>query len=135
VAHDTVFVALPSAHPLAKKEKIKLAELSSQFFVGMSPKTHPGAREWLLDVCQDAGFSGKILQEADGEPTAIKFVADGLGVAFILEQVTGLPHEGVVFRPLSPPLRRESAIAWRAENPSGPLMDYIRIVKDLARSM
>ena len=135
VAHDTVLVALPSAHLLAKKEKIKITELSSQFFIGMSPKTHPGAREWLLDVCQVAGFSGKILQEADDELTAIKFVADGLGVAFRLEQVTGLPHEGVVFRPLSPPLLRESTIAWRADNPSTPLMDYIRIVKDLARSM
>jgi hypothetical protein len=51
------------------------------------------------------------------------------------EQITGLPHEGVVFRPLSPPLRREATIAWRADNPSKPLKDYIQIVKDLARSM
>lgn len=51
------------------------------------------------------------------------------------EQVTGLPHEGVFFRPLSPALRRESTIAWRADNPSKPLKDYIQIVKDLSRSM
>ena len=75
----------------------------------------------------------KILQEADVEPTAIKFVADGLGVALMPEQITGLPHEGVVFRPLSPPLRRESTIAWRADNPSKPLKDYIQIVKELSR--
>ena len=73
--------------------------------------------------------------ELDAEPTAIKFVADGLGVAFMPEQITGLPHEGVVFRPLSPPLRREATIAWRADNPSKPLQDYIQIVKDLSRSM
>ena len=35
VAHDTVLVALPFAHPLAKREKIEFAELSSQFFIGM----------------------------------------------------------------------------------------------------
>ena len=66
------------------------------------------------------------------EPTAIRFVADGLGVAFMPEQITGLPHEGIVFRPLSPPLLRESSIAWRTENPSKPLKDYIQIVKDLS---
>ena len=89
----------------------------------------------MLATCESAGFAGKILQEGDVEPTAIRFVADGLGVALMPEQVTGLPHEGVVFRPLSPPLRRESTIAWRADNPSKPLQDYIRIVKDLSHSM
>ena len=135
VANDTMLVALPARHPLAKKAKVKLADLAPQFFIGMSAKTHPGAREWLLEACQGAGFAGKILQEADVEPTAIRFVADGLGVAFMPEQITGLPHEGVVFRPLSPALRRESTIAWRADNPSKPLQDYIQIVKDLSRSL
>ena len=135
VAHDTMLVALAARHPLAKRAKIKLAELAPQFFIGMSAKAHPGARKWLLGTCESAGFAGKILQEADVEPTAIRFVADGLGVALMPEQVTGLPHEGVVFRPLSPPLRRESTIAWRADNPSKPLQDYIQIVKDLSRSM
>ena len=51
------------------------------------------------------------------------------------EQITKLPHEGVIFLPLSPPLRRESTIAWRADNPSKPLKDYIQIVKDLSRSV
>ena len=74
-----ILVALPSTHPLVKKPKIKLADLAPLFFVGMSVKTHPGTREWLLDLCQNAGFAGKILQEADVEPTALKFVAGGSG--------------------------------------------------------
>ena len=135
VGHDTILAALPVHHPLAKKAKVKLGDLTTQFFIGMSAKTQPGAREWLLEICEKAGFSGKVLQEADIEPTAIRFVADGLGMALMPEQVTGLPHEGVTFRPFSPPLRRESTIAWRADNPSKPLKDYIQIVKELSRSM
>ncbi len=76
----------------AKKPKIKLADLASPFFVGMSAKTHPGTREWLLDLCRTAGFAGKILQEADIEPTALKFVTGGLGVVLLPEQVMELPH-------------------------------------------
>jgi DNA-binding transcriptional LysR family regulator len=132
VAHDTMLVALPTRHPLAKKRRITLAELAPQFFIGMSARTHPGAREWLAETCLGAGFKGRILQEADSEPAVIKFVADALGEALLPEQVAGLPHEGVVFRPFTPPLRRESTIAWRADNPSKPLKDYIRIVKDLS---
>ena len=133
VAYDTILVALPSSHPLVRKPKVKLADFARQFFVGMSTKTHPGTREWLLDLCRHAGFAAKILQEADVEPTALKFVADGLGVALMPEQAVELPHEGVVFRPLSPPLQRESTVAWRADNSSRPLEDYIQIVKDLSR--
>ena len=134
VTHDKILVTLPARHPLARKPKLKLTDLIPQFFIGMSAKTHPGTREWLLETCGRAGFAAKILQEADGEPTAIQFVADGLGVALMPEQITGLPHEGVVFRPLSPPLRREATIAWRADNPSKPLKDYIQTVKGLAHS-
>ena len=132
VTYDAILVALPSGHPLLKKPRIKLVDLAPLFFVGMSAKTHPGTREWLLDLCQSAGFVGKILQEADVEPTALKFVAGGLGVALLPEQVVELSHEGVVFRPLSPPLQRESTVAWRADNPSRPLKDYIQIVRDLS---
>ena len=132
VGHDTILVALPTVHPLAKKARVKLSDLASQFFIGMSEKTHPGDRKWFLEICRGAGFDGKILQEADLEPTALKFVADGLGVAFMPEQITGLPHEGVVFRPFSPPLRREATIAWRGDNPSQPLKDFIKIVQQLS---
>jgi DNA-binding transcriptional LysR family regulator len=135
VAYDTILVALPASHPLANKAKLKLSNLAPEFFIGMSAETQPGAREWLLETCQSAGFEVNILQEADAEPTAIKFVADELGVALMPGQITGLPHEGVVFRPLSPPLRRESTIAWRADTLSKPLQDYIQIVKDLSHSM
>lgn len=134
VAYDTMLVALPVGHPLGKKPKVKLSDLASQFFIEMSAKKRPGVREWLLEICSAAGFAAKILQEADGEPIAIKFVADGLGVALMPSQIAELPHDGVIFRPLSPALGRESAIAWRADNTSRPLKDYIRIVKELSQN-
>ena len=133
VAHDRMLVALHSGHPLAKKREIRLTELATQFFVAGSTKTHPGSREWLVDTCQDAGFAARILQEAENAPTAILFVADGLGVALVPPYITGLPHDGVVFRPLVPALLRESTIAWREDNLSKPLQEYIRIVRELSR--
>jgi DNA-binding transcriptional LysR family regulator len=71
------------------------------------------------------------LQEATEETTAIKFVADGLGLALIAEQFTARNHPGVLFRELTPPLRRDSKIAWRGDNTATALREYIRIVQDL----
>jgi len=44
-----------------------------------------------------AGLTPRILQDADREPAVISFVAAGLGVALLPEQIKRLPHEGVIF--------------------------------------
>lgn len=132
VTYDSMLVALPARHPLGRAPEVRLTDLAAHFFIGMSDRTHPGSREWLLQTCRMAGFEGRILQEADTEATAIQFVAGGLGVALLPEQSAGLPHEGVIFHPLSPALRRPSVIAWRSENSSRELHEYIKIAKKLS---
>jgi DNA-binding transcriptional LysR family regulator len=78
--------AIAAGNPLAKKAKIDLKDLEQMFFVGMSEKTYPGANEWLIHACHEAGFIPRILQDADREPAVISFVAAGLGVALLSEQ-------------------------------------------------
>ena len=108
VGQDIMMVAVAEANPLAKKTKIDLKDLEPMFFVGMSQKAYPGSNEWLIDVCREAGFSPRILQDADREPAVIRFVAAGLGVALLPEQIKRLPYEGVIFRPLRQRLARRT---------------------------
>jgi DNA-binding transcriptional LysR family regulator len=131
--HKTV-VALPLKHPLAKKTRIALHELKTMFFVGMSEKTNPGFRDWLSQTCQPAGFTPRILQDADLEPSLMRFVAEGLGVTLAREQIKNIPHPGVAFRPLNPVVKAEYWIAWNRDNASTVLREYIEIVKKLAAS-
>jgi DNA-binding transcriptional LysR family regulator len=131
--HKTV-VALPSKHPLAQKRRVALTELKTMFFVGMSEKTHPGFREWLAETCETAGFIPRILQDADLEPGLMRFVAEGLGVTLVREQIKNIPHPGVTFRPLAAPVKAEYWIAWSRDNNSSALRDYVEIVKTLARA-
>ncbi len=123
VGNDTILLAISAQHALAKKAKVRLADLASQFLIGMSEKTHPGKREWLLGICETAGFSAKILQEAESESAAIKFVADGLGLALFPAQIAELPHEGVLISPsiAATPSRIDHRLAGRkaSETTSG----------------
>jgi DNA-binding transcriptional LysR family regulator len=128
--HKTV-VVLPVKHPLARKRLVNLSELKAMFFVGMSEKTHPGFRDWLCETCQPAGFTPRILQDAELEPALITFVAEGLGVALAREHVKTLPHPGVAIRPLAPPVKTDYYIAWNRDNDSRALQQYIEIVKSL----
>ncbi len=133
--HKTV-VVLPCKHPLLKKDRVSLAELKTMFFVGMSEKTHPGFREWISETCQQAaGFTPRILQDAELEPGLMSFVAEGLGVTLAREQIKNLPHPGVAFRPLAPPVKADYCIAWNRDNDSRALQEYIQIVKTAAHTL
>src|SRR6266481_5430642 len=133
VGQDIMMVVVAEANPLAKKAKIDLKDLEPMFFVGMSQKAYPGSNEWLINTCREAGFSPRILQDADREPAVISFVAAGLGVALLPEQIKRLPHEGVVFRPLRRHLTADSWAVWNGNNSSDCLKQYIQIVKDLSK--
>jgi hypothetical protein len=65
----------------------------------------------------------------------MRFVAEGLGVTLAREQIKNLPHGGVIFRPLSPPVKTDYFIAWNLDNDSRALRQYVDIVKRLAARM
>jgi DNA-binding transcriptional LysR family regulator len=132
VAHHDVVVVLPANHPLAKRNKIKLSELKSLFFVAMSEETHPGSRDWLSAICHEAGFVPRILQDVELEAGLMTFVAEGLGVTLAREQIKNLPHPGVVFRPLATAAKADYWIAWHRENHSKALAQYVEIVRQEA---
>jgi DNA-binding transcriptional LysR family regulator len=129
--HRTVAV-LPAKHPLASKRQVNLSELETMFFVGMSETTHPGFREWLNGMCRQAGFTPRVLQDAELEPALMTFVAEGLGVTLAREHIRKSPQPGVAIRPLVPSLKSEYCIAWSRSNDSRALQQYIEIVKGLA---
>ena len=132
VARHNVVVVLPETHPLAKKSKIKITDLKPLFFVAMSEQSHPGSRDWLTGICQEAGFTPRILQDVDLESGLMTFVAEGLGVTLAREQIKNLPHPGVVFRPLAIAAKADYWIAWHRENQSKALLQYIEVVKKQA---
>lgn len=129
VARHRTMVVLPAKHPMVGKRQINLGDLETMFFVGLSEKTHPGFREWLNRTCQRAGFTPRVLQEAELESALMTFVAEGLGVSLAREHLKKLPHPGVAFRPLIPPLKSDYCVAWNRNNESRALQQYIEIIK------
>ncbi|MBC8097771.1 MAG: LysR family transcriptional regulator [Akkermansiaceae bacterium] len=129
VAQHEVVAVLPAGHQLAKKSKIKLTDLKSLFFVALSEESHPGHLAWLSSLCEQAGFTPRVLQDVELESGIMAFVAEGLGVALAREQIKNLPHRGVVFRPLVTSVKADYWIAWHRQNGSNALAQFIQIVK------
>jgi DNA-binding transcriptional LysR family regulator len=132
IARHRTVVVLPAKHRLARKRHIRLADLETMFFVGLSEETHPGFRDWLNGTCQPAGFTPRVLQDAELEPALMSFVAEGLGVTLAREHIKKFPHPGVTLRPLTPSVKSDYCIAWNRHNDTRALQQYIEIVRNLA---
>ncbi len=135
IASYKTVAALPKSNPLAGKTKVDLKALAPMFFIGMSEASYPGYRGWLTKTCNGAGYIPKVLQDVDLERTMIHAISAGLGVALVPEQIKKLPHENVVFRPVTPAVTTEACVAWKGGNPSAPLEAYVEIVEHVGRSM
>jgi DNA-binding transcriptional LysR family regulator len=97
-----VTVALPKSHPHATLPEIRLPVLKEQPFIGLN-RMYPAYGDWLQNVCQQSGFTPRIVREADGAASALALVAAGFGVALVSEPIKKLPARQVVFRDLVAP--------------------------------
>jgi DNA-binding transcriptional LysR family regulator len=120
--------AIPRGHPLARQPKIKLAKLANEWFLGISEQTYPGASRCVAEAFAHAGFRPKFVQMVERGFTILGLVASGCGIALVPESLQALPHAGVVFRPLAQPPVADLYVAWRTDNPSPALQQFLAIL-------
>jgi LysR family transcriptional regulator, benzoate and cis,cis-muconate-responsive activator of ben and cat genes len=125
-------IALPKAHPAARKSKVSLASLAGDFFIGISEKTTPGAWDMAVKLCAQANFRPRYLQVTENAFVAMSLVSTGCAVAFATEPMKAVAWEGVVIRPLDPPLQLEAHVAWKRDTPTVAMKEFIRILKEVA---
>jgi DNA-binding transcriptional LysR family regulator len=96
-------VALPEKHPMARKNDLRLEELSKEAYVLWPRHLSPGSYDQLLSVFQQAGFGPPIAMEG-GLPstrTVLGMIAAGLTIALVDPVLEQMSASAVVFRPLA----------------------------------
>jgi DNA-binding transcriptional LysR family regulator len=89
---------LPAKHRLAGQKSISAAKLKGEQLIFYGRKEGPMAYDKTIALCQRAGFTPEIVQEAPQWPTAVRLVAAGLGISIAPACVAKLGVPGVVFR-------------------------------------
>jgi DNA-binding transcriptional LysR family regulator len=120
-------LALAAGHPLAKRRKLRLAELREATWVSWDEKEFPGRKQLLVDACRRAGFRPRIAYETDSIASLFVRVATSDAIGQVLPMSNQLPHEGVVFAELDPPnaMCFEMFVAWRRNEPRDALIDAL----------
>jgi DNA-binding transcriptional LysR family regulator len=108
---DPYRVVLPVDHPLAGRDRIRLADLAADPWIATA--SAPGyCQQQVLDACAAAGFTPRYAMEADEYPTTQGYAAAGLGVALVPLLALGAVAAGVVVRRIdgAEPVRRVCAV-------------------------
>ena len=131
IAEERPIVAVPSDHPLAQKEFVRLKELKSEPFIFTSRKNAPGYRAWFARLCEWADFVPQIVQEVDQARTGVQYVAAGYGISVFSEHISRFPVPGVTFIPLRPiGLKLRFGVAWRKEGNQPLVNRFVEYTKE-----
>lgn len=97
---QSLVVALPQGHPLARRRKLALSELRDERFIMYDATQAEGMRSVCMLLCQQAGFVPRSTQEAIQIQTVLALVQTGLGIALVPSMMAELAHAQLVFLPL-----------------------------------
>ncbi|SKC36956.1 LysR family transcriptional regulator [Krasilnikoviella flava] len=107
---DPYVAVLPESHPLADRGEIELVELVGERWID-----NDFARGWcrrnLLEACRAAGFAPAFAVEAHDYPTAVAFVAAGIGITVLPALGAVRPTPGTVAVPVQRPVPVRSIYA------------------------
>jgi len=103
---DPLYLALPRAHRLAGRRRLRLEDLRGEAWIQTS-QASPCARH-VVRCCHAAGFEPRVSFESDDYQTVQGLVGAGVGVALIPELALSVVRDDIAIRALSPrpPARR-----------------------------
>ncbi|MBV9007156.1 MAG: LysR family transcriptional regulator [Solirubrobacterales bacterium] len=116
---EELVAVLPRAHRLAKRRRVRMAELASEQFI--SYREGARLRELLGFAARDAGFEPQVKLESNESQRILRLVARGMGVAILPRSDTRQPGADVAVLTLTEPsLTRDITLAWRQDRRHSP---------------
>ena len=135
LAKDPLEVAVPTDHPLAKKEKIHIRDLVKEDFISQPRYAGTQRYEGIYQAFSSIGEAPKVLYEALQMPLVMNMVAAGQGVSLLPSFLGKLPMTGLVFRPLILPRGKPPCMTYNLIVPEATKNPATKHFYDLTKRM
>lgn len=123
---EPLVLALPTAHPLARRRRLRLAEVAREPLILFPRAEVPRLHDLIVSLYRAAGLAPRTTQEAVQFPTILGLVSAGVGIALVPATVQALRQSGVAYVPL---LERgavtELVLASRPDRESAALRQFV----------
>jgi len=124
-------LALPQAHPLVNRRRVRLSDLTREPFVWFPRAVAPLLYDRVLSTCHAAGATLQIVQEINNPTTMLSLVAGGIGLSFTIQSAARTKPESVVLREVEDlRLTAECSAIWREDNQVPALEKFLEIVRN-----
>ncbi len=134
VLRESMTVALPEHHPLAKKEAVSIPDLSDQPLILYPRLPIAGLAQQVMQAFNREKSVLRVEQEVEDVLTAIALVAGGFGACVTTASTASLRLPGVVYRPLVSKhlLEIELSCLYRQSDDSPVLSAFVAVVREFA---
>ena len=95
--YETAVVAVPSAHELAHRARISVADLVDQTLIVPERRSRPHSHDLTMRLFSERGLAAKVVHLADEKQTIVNLVAAGMGFAIVPRWASRLQVEGVTY--------------------------------------
>ena len=126
---DTVVLAVPRRYGWKKRGDVRLEDLKTEAFVGLSRSIAPAYVDRIVSTTYASGLSPNIVQEAIDERTLLSLVSAGIGVGFCNSANEGRKPKLVDLVPvIDLDLKLPLCFIWKQSNSSAALSAFRSIV-------
>ncbi|MER6302466.1 LysR family transcriptional regulator [Kitasatospora sp. NPDC001539] len=131
---DLVLVALPRTHRLARRRRLRLAELAGEPWI--AARRDPEST--LLAACLHSGFKPRIEYTVGAWTAKLGLVAAGMGPTLIPSLAARAARPDIALVPLHPhdtPVRRVHTATRRGQRPAPAVTAFLRHLREQAREL
>jgi LysR family transcriptional regulator, transcription activator of glutamate synthase operon len=128
---EELVVLLPPDHRLARRRRLRMAELRGEEFISYRPGAR--LRELLFAAGREAGFEPQVKLESNESQRVRRLVSRGMGVAILPRSDAVSPGAEVAVAALiEPPLSRDITLAWRQERRHPPAVtEFLSLAREI----
>jgi len=124
LTEDSFIAVLPKDHPLAAQSEVSIRDLSNEPLIFFPSHLYPDTHRRIERLFLSAGSVMNVVYELENAPSMINFVAMASACSVLPGYVNHIRHDGVAYRPLSPP-NLIIALAMIKKRGRGGLVDSI----------
>jgi len=118
LVREPFVLAVPSTHPLASAETLRVEDLHQQPFLMYSHSAYPPFNELLTGMFRSAQVAPEYVQWLGSSLTILALVNAAMGLALVPRCATNVVFKNVVFRELDlgEGVQSELHLVWRSDN-------------------
>jgi LysR family transcriptional regulator, benzoate and cis,cis-muconate-responsive activator of ben and cat genes len=135
MTRDTLVVAVPPDHSLARQAGVRTRQLASCDFVMFPRNKMVGYQRYIVDLCRRAGFMPNIVKEAHPMESLVGLVASGFGIAIVPAMAKRIQSANITYVPiLDKNAYMDFGFAWNKDNLSPVLRQFMATARSVLKS-